>query len=193
MEESRVTVDGVPHSVGSPFMVIATQNPIEQAGTYRLPEAQLDRFLMRTTLGYPDHDTTMAILSDSANRSRSDGVAPMITAQAVTDMAALAATVHTDLGVLSYISRIAEETRRAPEMKLGVSVRGCLAFVRAAKVWAAMSGRNYVVPDDIKELAAPVLSHRVMLDAEAEFSGATSLGVIARILADVKPPAERAA
>jgi MoxR-like ATPase len=193
MEEGRVTVDGIPHPVGSPFMVIATQNPIEQAGTYRLPEAQLDRFLMRTTLGYPDHDTTMAILSDSANRSRSDGVAPMITAQAVTDMAALGATVHTDHGVLSYISRIAEETRRAPEIKLGVSVRGCLAFVRAAKVWAAMSGRNYVVPDDIKELAAPVLGHRVMLDAEAEFSGATALGVIARILADVKPPAERAA
>ena len=135
MEESRVTVDGVAHPVGSPFMVIATQNPIEQAGTYRLPEAQLDRFLMRTTLGYPDHDTTMRILTDAANRNRSDGVEPMITAQAVTDMAALGATVHTDASVLAYISRIAEETRRAPEIKLGVSVRGCLAFVRAVKIW----------------------------------------------------------
>jgi MoxR-like ATPase len=193
MEESRITVDGVAHSVGSPFMVIATQNPIEQAGTYRLPEAQLDRFLMRTTLGYPDHDTTMRILTDASNRQRSDGVEPMITAQAVTDMAALGATVHTDPGVLAYISRIAEETRRSPEIKLGVSVRGCLAFVRAIKVWAAMNGRHYVVPDDVKELAAPVLGHRVLLDAEAEFSGATALGAIARILADVKPPAERAA
>jgi MoxR-like ATPase len=193
MEESRVTVDGVGHPVGSPFMVIATQNPIEQAGTYRLPEAQLDRFLMRTTLGYPDHDTTMRILTDASNRNRSDGVEPMITAQAVTDMAALGATVHTDASVLAYISRIAEETRRAPEIKLGVSVRGCLAFVRAIKIWAAMNGRHYVVPDDVKELAAPVLCHRVLLDAEAEFSGSTALGVVARILADVKPPAERAA
>jgi MoxR-like ATPase len=193
MEEGRVTVDGEPHSVGSPFMVIATQNPIEQSGTYKLPEAQLDRFMMKTTLGYPDHESTVALLADAANRNRSNSVPPLITAKAVTDMAALAASVHVDAAVLSYIARLAEETRRAPEVKLGVSVRGCLAFVRAAKTWAAANGRSYVVPDDIKELAEPVMCHRVILHPEAEFAGNSVQGVLARILADTHPPAVRAA
>ena len=193
MEEGRVTVDGEGHSVGSPFMVIATQNPIEQAGTYKLPEAQLDRFMMKTTLGYPDHESTVALLADAATRNRSASVQPLITSKAVFDMAALAASVHVDAAVLSYVTRLAEETRRAPEVKLGVSVRGCLAFVRAAKTWAAANGRSYVVPDDIKELADPVMSHRVILHPEAEFAGNSVQGVLARILADTQPPAARAA
>ncbi len=193
MEENRVTVDGVAHPVGAPFMVIATQNPIEQAGTYRLPEAQLDRFMMKTTLGYPDHENTVALLADAANRHRESGVAPLITTKAVSDMAQLATGVHVDASVLSYITRLAEETRRAPEVKLGVSVRGCLAYVRAAKTWAAANGRNYVVPDDVKELVEPLLSHRIILQPEAEFSGSTVIGVLSRVLADIQPPANRAA
>jgi len=193
MEEGHVTVDGVSHEVGSPFMVIATQNPIEQAGTYRLPEAQLDRFLMKTALGYPDHENTVALLADSATKNRAAAVSPLITAKAVADMARLASTVHVDPGVLGYIARLAEETRRAPEVKLGLSVRGCLAYTRAAKTWAAANGRHYVVPDDVKELAEPILSHRVLLSPEAEFSGSTVQGVLGRILADVQPPTERAA
>jgi MoxR-like ATPase len=101
--------------------------------------------------------------------------------------------VHVDPAVLSYVAHLAEETRRAPEVKLGVSVRGCLAYVRAAKTWAAANGRNYVVPDDIKELADPIMSHRVILHPEAEFSGSSVQGVLSRILADTVPPAERAA
>ncbi len=193
MEEGRITVDGVGHEVGSPFMVIATQNPIEQAGTYRLPEAQLDRFLMKTSLGYPDHENTIALLADSATRNRASHVGALITAKAVSDMAVLASTVHVDHSVLAYISRIAEETRRAPEAKLGVSVRGCLSYVRAAKTWAAANGRHFVVPDDIKELAEPILSHRLILSPEAECAGASVQGVLSRILADVKPPEDRAA
>ena len=193
MEEGRVTVDGVGYEVGTPFMVIATQNPIEQAGTYRLPEAQLDRFLMKTSLGYPDHENTVALLADAANKHRSDGVGPLITAKAIGDMAKLASGVHVDRAVLSYISRLAEETRRAPEVKLGLSVRGCLAYVRAAKTWAASNGRHFVVPDDVKELAEPILSHRVLLSPEAEFAGASVQGVLSRILADIKPPEDRAA
>ena len=142
MEEARVTVDGVGHETGAPFMVIATMNPVEQAGTYPLPEAQLDRFLMKTSLGYPDHQTTVELLADAANRNRSDGVEPLITGDAVVQMAALAATVHTDTSVLEYVSRIAEATRRAPEATLGASMRGCLAYVRAAKTWAAAHGRT---------------------------------------------------
>ena len=193
MEESQVTIDGTTYPVGPPFMVVATQNPIEQAGTYRLPEAQLDRFLMRTALGYPDHDSTIRILADASQKHRSVAVGPLITANAVSEMAALAATNHVDPAVLSYVSQIADATRAAPEVKLGASVRGCMSYVRAAKTWAASQGRNYVLPDDIKLLAHPVLGHRVVLDAEAEFTGGTTSAVIDRILSQVQPPAERAA
>ncbi len=188
MEEGRVTVDGRPHPVGPPFMVIATQNPIEQAGTYRLPEAQLDRFLMKTSLGYPDHETTVRLLGESAQRDRASTVTPLITAKALTDMARLAAGVHTDEAILTYVARLAEETRRAPELRLGMSVRGAMAYVRAAKVWAASQGREYVIPDDVKRLAGPVLSHRLLLQPEAEFGGVTVDGVIDRILSEVQPP-----
>ncbi|WP_435738714.1 MoxR family ATPase [Cellulosimicrobium sp. PMB13] len=191
MEEGRVTVDGVGHEVGRPFMVIATQNPIEQAGTYRLPEAQLDRFLMKTSIGYPDHASTVEILSGASVRDRSKTLQPLITTQAVTEMAELGARVHVDGAVLEYISRLAEETRNAPESRVGVSVRGALALVRATKVWAAAHGRNYVLPDDVKELAQPVWAHRFVLDPEAEFAGATAEAVLGRLLADVAAPQER--
>jgi MoxR-like ATPase len=193
MEEGQVTIDGVTHPVGPPFMVIATQNPIEQAGTYRLPEAQLDRFLMRTQLGYPDQESTIRILAESSNRNRSEGVGPLITSSAVNEMAQLAAGNHVDPAVLAYVSQIADATRAAPEVRLGVSIRGCMSYVRAAKTWAASRGRAYVVPDDIKELAMPILSHRILLDPEAEFSGSNVTNVVNRILADVQPPANRAA
>ncbi len=193
MEEGRVTVDGTAHSVGEPFMVIATQNPSELAGTYRLPEAQLDRFLMKTSLGYPDHDSTVALLADAATRDRAAAVGPVITANAVMQMAKLADGVHVDPAVLSYVSQLAHESRRLRHVKLGLSVRGCLALVRAAKTWALADGRGYVVPDDIKELAEPVLSHRLLLDAEAEFSGVTVDDIIGQLLSQVRPPTERAA
>lgn len=193
MEESRITVDGVTHDVGAPFMVIATQNPIEQAGTYRLPEAQLDRFLMRTSLGYPDRESTVSLLADASLRDRTTGVEPLITATAVNDMATLAEGVHVDSSVLSYISEIIDATRSAPEVRLGVSMRGALALVRATKTWAAAHGRIYVTPDDVKDLAEPVLSHRIILEPEAEFAGAKVTTLISSILADVPPPVDRGA
>ena len=192
MEEGRVTVDGVPHPVGTPFMVIATQNPIEQAGTYRLPEAQLDRFLMKTSLGYPDYDSSVRVLADAATRDRSSAVTPVVTAQVVTGMAALADRVHVDEALLGYVVRLAEATRSHPSLRLGLSMRGALAFVRCAKTWAASHGRTEVVPEDITTLAPPVLGHRVLLEAEAQFAGATVDGVIEEILASVSPPERRA-
>jgi MoxR-like ATPase len=192
MEEGRITVDGVAHEVGRPFMVIATQNPIEQAGTYRLPEAQLDRFLMKTSVGYPDHASTVEILSGAAVRDRSAGLQPLVTTQAVVEMSELAASTHVDLAVLEYVSRLTEETREAPEVRVGVSVRGALALVRCAKVWAAAHGRNYVLPDDVKELAQPVWAHRITLDPEAEFAGVTGAQVLDRILTTVAAPQEKA-
>ena len=188
MEEGRVTVDGVAHDVGDTFMVIATQNPIEQAGTYRLPEAQLDRFLMKTSVGYPDADATVRILGDAKVRDRARRLQPVVTSAVVGDMAALADEVYVDPALLGYVTSIAEASRRHPSLKLGLSVRGCLAYVRCAKTWAASQGRTYVIPDDIKLLAMPVLSHRLLLDAEAQFSGMTVEQVVEQVLGDVPPP-----
>jgi MoxR-like ATPase len=193
MEEGVVTVDGVGHPVGSPFMVIATQNPIEQAGTYTLPEAQLDRFLIKTSLGYPDHDTTVRLLLDSSNRSRAAGVSPIIASESVNTMAALAAEVHTDGAVMGYLSEIISATRADKDAALGVSIRGALALARAAKTWAIASGRTYVTPDDIRDLAVSVLAHRVIVDPEAEFSGVKAEEIVARAMSEVTPPAYRAA
>ncbi|MFW6597989.1 AAA family ATPase [Propionibacteriaceae bacterium Y2011] len=193
MEESRVTVDGKPYPVGNPFMVIATQNPIEQAGTYRLPEAQLDRFLMKTSLGYPDRDNTIRVLETGGSRPQSGALTPVITTQAVADMARLAAGAHVDRSVLDYITRIAEETRQTADLRLGVSMRGCLALVRAGKVWAASQGREYVTPDDVKRLAPACLTHRLILDPESEFDGVTGADVMDRVLATVSPPARSGA
>tara|TARA_R110002020_G_scaffold33519_9_gene102038 strand:- start:1 stop:969 length:969 start_codon:yes stop_codon:yes gene_type:complete len=193
MEEGRVTVDGKPHEVGSPFMVIATQNPIEQAGTYKLPEAQLDRFLIKTSIGYPDLQSAEQILSGAASKNRSAALQPVITTGAVAEISELLTTVHTDPAVLRYTAQLAEATRNDPSTRLGVSVRGMLAMIRAAKVWAATERRTYVLPDDIKALAVPVWEHRLVMDPEAEFSGVTPNSVIARALADIAAPQARVA
>ncbi|MGY5765855.1 AAA family ATPase [Brachybacterium sp. DNPG3] len=191
MEEGRVSVDGETRQVGTPFMVIATQNPIEQAGTYRLPEAQLDRFLLKTSLGYPDHASTVQILQGSSIRDRAAALPPRISLNAVDDMAQLASTVHVDPAVLEYVSRLMEETRLAPEVRVGVSIRGALALMRAVKVRAAAEGRHYVIPDDVKALVEPVWLHRFVLDPEAEFSGTNAGSVLSRILSEVAPPQAR--
>jgi MoxR-like ATPase len=191
MEENRVTIDGEPHPVGRPFMVVATQNPIEQAGTYRLPEAQLDRFLMKTAMGYPDREATIELLVNAKVRDRASLIEPVITAQAIAQMSGLADDVYVDTAVVSYVAELAEESRRQPHVRLGLSARGCLALIRVAKTWAAAEGRNHVLPDDIKELAQPVLCHRLLLDAEAQFSGVTVDDVIGRLLDSVSPPTDR--
>lgn len=188
MQERQVTLEGQTMLLPRPFMVLATQNPIEQAGTYRLPEAQLDRFLMKTSLGYPDTDATLSLLRDAAVRDRTNAVAPVITADVVTQMAELADTVFVHDSVLLYVAALAEQSRRHPQVRLGLSVRGSLGYVRCAKTWAAANGRNYVVPDDIKDLALPILEHRILLDADAQFSGATVKGVIDEIFSTVAPP-----
>lgn len=193
MEEGNVTVDGSTHPVDQPFMVIATQNPIEQAGTYRLPEAQLDRFLLKASIGYPDHASTMRILDGSAIKAHDVVLDPVVTADTVLELAALARTVHVDPSVNDYVSRLVDATRSATEVRLGVSVRGALALVRSAKTLAAASGRHYVIPDDVKALAEPVLSHRLVLDPEAEFDGVTPSGVIGQLLLETAPPSDRQA
>jgi len=193
MEESHVTVDGVTHPVGAPFMVIATQNPIEQAGTYRLPEAQLDRFIMKASIGYPDHASTLRILEGAGVKAHEAQVPPIVTADVVVEMGQLARTVHVDPTINDYVGRLVEATRTTSEVRLGASVRGALALVRTAKTLAAASGRHYVVPDDVKALAEPVLAHRLVIDPEAEFDGVTPTSIMAQILMETPPPSERQA
>ncbi len=189
MEEGQVTVDGETRHVAKPFLVVATQNPIEQAGTYRLPEAQLDRFMVKTSLGYPDHAATVSILESTA--AAKPIVEPVISPKQVTAMIEMAREVHVEPTILDYVSRIIEATRTAKEVRLGSSVRGAMALLRGAKVWALSKGRTYVTPDDIKSLAEPVLAHRLVLDPEAEFDGVTSQAVIGQIMLEIEPPKEK--
>ena len=190
MEESQVTVDGTTHRVDQPFMVIATQNPIEQAGTYRLPEAQLDRFLVKTSLGYPDHESTVHILTNAPKGRAATVVSPIISGANVLHLIQLAQQVHVEPAIYEYVSSITEGTRDAPEVVLGTSVRAGLALVRAARAWALSYGRAYVVPDDVKTLAVPVLAHRMVLDPEEDFRGTTCDDVVRRVLERVSAPME---
>lgn len=193
MEEGQVTVDGVTHSVGEPFMVIATQNPVEQAGTYRLPEAQLDRFIMKTSIGYPDHALTLRILQGSSTKAHDVKVPAVATSELIVEMATLARTVHVDPSINDYVARLVDASRNSQEVRLGASVRAALALVRTAKTLAAASGRHYVIPDDVKVLAEPVLAHRLVLDPEAEFDGVTASGIISQLLLETNPPSDRQA
>lgn len=187
-----VTVDGVRHPAGRPFMVIATQNPIEQAGTYKLPEAQLDRFLMKTSVGYPDRAAASQILLGAAQPDRSKSLTAVISQQAVSEMSDLVKENYIDPTIVDYIQDLAEATRQDKDTAIGVSTRGAIAMVRAVRVWAAAHGRNFVMPDDVKDLAAPVWTHRIIMAPTAEFAGSTASRVITRALNSVTAPASRA-
>jgi MoxR-like ATPase len=191
MEERRVSVDGKPRPLPDPFIVAATQNPIEYEGTYQLPEAQLDRFLLKLTVPLPPRDSEIAIL-----RRHAHGFDPrnLSTIQPVAGPAELAASrdavrqVIVADEVLGYIVDIVGATRRSPALHLGVSPRGATALLATARSWSWLSGRNYVTPDDVKAMARATLRHRVMLRPEAELEGATPDGVLDGILASVPVP-----
>ncbi len=192
MEEGHVTVDGVTHDVPHPFMVIATQNPIEQAGTYRLPEAQLDRFLMKTSVGYPDAEATEELLLNSRVRDRASLVEPIMKIDLVGEMSRIADEVHVDRSIVTYVRQLAEASRDMEHVRLGISPRGCLALIRVIKTWAVADGREHVVPEDVAELAHPVLGHRLILDGEAQFRGVEVTQVIDELLDRVRVPVLRA-
>lgn len=186
MEEANVTVDGVTRPTGAPFLVIATQNPIEQAGTYRLPEAQLDRFMLKTSVGYPDNSSTVRILQGTAEAAAT--LKPVMTLERILSMVVIARNVHTGPQVLDYIARLVAATRTAPQVKMGSSVRGARNLTKLARTWALAKGRSYVIPDDVKDIAEVVLAHRIAIDPEAEFDGVTANAIIAQILLDTVPP-----
>ncbi len=188
MEEGNVTVDGVTRTVGRPFLVLATQNPVELAGTYRLPEAQLDRFMIRTSIGYPDDAATLRILKGAAHPRRV--VEGVVDAEIVNQMSELTTLVYASPLIHDYVLRIVNATRAAPEVRMGVSVRGALSLARLVLTWAAVQGRSFVTPDDVRDLVEPALAHRILLQPEAEFDGVTSTQVLAQILLDLPAPTE---
>jgi MoxR-like ATPase len=192
MEERQVTVDGTTHRLKSPFMVVATQNPIEHEGTYPLPEAQLDRFMMRVPIGYPSRDKELEMLDTHADHSTYDDLEAVLHAQDVIDMAAVARRVHVAPVVKSYLVDIAEASRNDPELLLGASPRATLYLQRAARTHAAANRRDYVSPDDIKAILQPVLNHRLILLPEAQMRGVSIDSVIAGIAAGVPVPGTRA-
>jgi MoxR-like ATPase len=188
MEEHQVTVDGVTYGLGTPFMVIATQNPIEHEGTYPLPEAQLDRFMMRLSLGYPTAEAEAQILSTHGVASTLDDISPIMDAPTVSAMISMAREVHVAVALQQYIVAMAEATRRHPDLYLGASPRASIMLLRAARTMAASEGRDYVTPDDVKALAAQVFAHRLLVSADAAMGGRTAMSVLAEVLAQVPVP-----
>ena len=188
MEEQKVTVDGHTHPVPQPFIVIATQNPIEQLGTYKLPEAQMDRFLIKTTIGYPSTEYSLDILRQVNITDRAGEIGAVASGDDILAMRAIANKVRVDDSILEYIMRIIESTRHDESIAVGSSMRGALALTRCARVWAAADGRGYVIPDDVKALAVPVLAHRIMLTSDAVFLSSTPEDVLTRILGEIPAP-----
>src|SRR6201996_8079031 len=167
MEERQVTVDGVTFPLEAPFMVLATQNPLDMEGTYPLPEAQRDRFTARISMGYPDRAAEIAMLSEHAATDPLEDLAAVSDASEIRKLIDVVRAVHVAESMKAYAVDLAAATRRAPEVRLGASPRATLQLLRAAKAWAALHGRAYVIPDDLQHLLNPVFGHRLLLTAEA--------------------------
>lgn len=193
MQEGHATVDGVSHPLPQPFIVLATQNPVEQVGTYPLPEAQLDRFLLRVSLGYPGLREEMEILTrHDSGTDPTDSLQPVVTAEEVLELQAQCDKVICSDAIKEYITLIIGETRVSPDLLLGASPRGAVALMRASKALAMIEGRDYVLPDDVKKMAVPVLAHRVMMRPEARLRELTPEGTIAALAAKVRVPDAKA-
>ncbi|MGH7610323.1 MAG: AAA family ATPase [Candidatus Dormibacteria bacterium] len=188
MEERQVTVDGATHPLPDPFVVLATQNPIEYQGTFPLPEAQLDRFLIRVSLGYADLEGELEILARFGQSSPLEQLEPVTGPEELVELRRAARSVHTAEEVRTYLVRLVQRTREHPDLALGGSARASLGLLRGAQARALLLGRDYVIPDDIKELTAAVLTHRLVLRASAELRGATPAEVVTEVLATEPVP-----
>ena len=191
MEERQVTVDGTPHAMSDVFTIIATQNPVEQEGTYKLPEAQLDRFLMKITMDYPTTDEEVEILlrhQASAAFTRVDRLEPLLTPADLATLRDAAQQVRVEASVLRYIAEIVDTTRHSKAVYLGASPRAAVAILSSAKAYALLQERDFVTPDDIKTVAPFVMHHRLLLTAEAEMQGYTPLQVAQRLIDKVEVP-----
>jgi MoxR-like ATPase len=192
MAEAQVTVDGTTYQLASPFMVIATQNPIEHEGTYPLPESQLDRFLMRVSVGYPSSESELQILDTHGDHDALGDIGSVITAADVRALSDAAKAVHVAPALKSYLVELANASRRHPHLALGMSPRATLALQRVARARAAAGGRTYVVPDDLKALAEPVLAHRLLVTPEAQLQGISAGDALTEVLRGVPIPSGKA-
>jgi MoxR-like ATPase len=185
MEERRVTVDGASICMPEPFVVMATQNPIEHAGTYRLPEAQVDRFMMQLSVGRPSPEAAVEILTNKLLGQRPEDLRPVMTTADLRRMTAIANSIYVKDEIRAYIVELQEGTHTLPGVRLGASLRGSIALQAVSQALAASSGRTYVTADDVKALATAVLAHRLLLEPDAELRGQSSVAMIKKLLADV--------
>ncbi len=193
MEERQVTVDGVSHALPTPFMVIATQNPVEYEGTYPLPEAQLDRFLLKLPLPLPPRDDEVQVVARHAHgfdprKLSAAGLRAVTGASVLADARRQVGQVRVDLPVVGYIVDICRATRSAPSVSLGASPRGATALMKTSRAWAWLSGRDFVTPDDVKALAIATLNHRLQVRTEAQMDGTTAASVLTNVLATLPVP-----
>jgi MoxR-like ATPase len=191
MEERQITIDGTTYVLDTPFLVIATQNPIEQEGTYRLPEAQLDRFLFKISIDYPNMDEEIMIIQREhtlQNQGKLDNIKTLLSSEEIKQYQALVKQIIVEQNLLEYIAKIVVNTRTNAFLYLGASPRASIAILNAAKGFAAIRGRDFVTPEDIKDAAIPVLQHRVIVTPEREMEGITSIEIIKQILESVEIP-----
>ena len=191
MEERQITMDGIQYTMKPPFLVFATQNPIEQEGTYALPEAQLDRFLFKINVPYPNLEEEVRILENAHNREETQimaEIAPVLSAEEIAEYQKTIKKIIIESNLLRYIATIIDNTRNNPNLYLGASPRASLAIMIASKALAAINGRDFVTPDDIKKIIPNVLRHRIMLTPEREMEGMTTERVIQQILETIEIP-----
>lgn len=188
MAEGRVTVDGVTHVLAPPFLVIATQNPVDHEGTFPLPEAQLDRFLMKFTLGYPTMEEELKMLEMLQHSHPLEKLLPVASAEELIACQQAVREVHVDPKVRQYLMQIVHDTRVCEDLSLGASPRASLALFRTSQAMAALRGRNYVQPDDVKRVAGPVLTHRLILRPESRLRKVTTASVVEEVVAEVRVP-----
>jgi MoxR-like ATPase len=191
MEERQVTVDGVTYELARPFMVLATQNPLEMEGTYPLPEAQRDRFTARVSMGYPDREAELAMLDDRGTVDPLTRLEPVADAAGVRAMVDAVTRVHVAEPLRRYVVSLVEASRRSPDLRLGASPRAGLQLLRSARAAAALAGRDHVLPDDVQEMASPVLAHRLLLTPDASLARRTPERVVGDLLAAVPVPRRR--
>ncbi|TMB55090.1 MAG: MoxR family ATPase, partial [Chloroflexi bacterium] len=189
MQERQVSAEGKTRPLPDPFLVLATQNPIELEGTFALPEAQLDRFLLRIAMGYPDEEAERRIARrHQASAEPLDGVTTVVPAEEALALRGVARTVHVSEDVERYVVTIVRATREHADVRLGASPRGSVALYRVAQAWALLDGRGFVLPDDVRSVAHAVLEHRLLLDVDRELRGATVSGVVQQVIDSVPVP-----
>jgi MoxR-like ATPase len=193
MEERQVTVDGNTFQLEPPFMVVATQNPIEMEGTYALPEAQRDRFMARVSMGYPVHAAELAMITTHSTRNPLDDLEPVTDSGEIRKLVGIVNGIHVADAVQRYAVALTTATRNTPDLNLGASPRATLHLVRAAKAYAGIHGRDYVLPDDVHTLARPVLAHRLLPSVEAAMSGRSIGSILDRVVTSVPVPESRPA